>query len=47
MSARIAFDTATTPSALVNASRSIQLDRRYPPPSCSAFQGRSGSGCGP
>jgi hypothetical protein len=42
-SAAIPSDTAITASAEVSASRSAQHDRRYPPPSCSAFHGRSGS----
>ena len=43
MSSRIPPLTAMIASAVVNASASIQLDTRYPPPSCSAFHGRSGS----
>ena len=36
-------ETATTADAWVAASRSAQDDSAYPPPSCSAFHGRSGS----
>jgi hypothetical protein len=43
MSSRVALLTATTASAASYAVRSAQLDNRYPPPSCSAFHGRSGS----
>ena len=39
----VALLTATTASAASYAVRSAQLDSRYPPPSCSAFHGRSGS----
>src|SRR5579859_6043362 len=36
-------DTATTAAAASTATRSHQEDSAYPPPSCSAFHGRSGS----
>ncbi len=40
---RAAWLTAITASAWFMASRSTQADSSYPPPSCSRFQGRSGS----
>src|SRR6266496_3255099 len=43
MSARMPAETATTAAADSTATRSHQRDRAYPPPSCSAFQGRIGS----
>ena len=43
MSARMPSETATTAAAEPADTRSHQLDRAYPPPSCSAFHGRSGS----
>jgi hypothetical protein len=36
-------ETATTAAAEVAATRSAQEESAYPPPSCSAFHGRSGS----
>jgi hypothetical protein len=36
-------DTATTAAAAASEDRSAQDDSAYPPPSCSAFHGRSGS----
>ena len=36
-------ETAMTAAAASYAVRSTQLDSAYPPPSCSAFQGRNGS----
>jgi hypothetical protein len=43
MSAAMPCDTAMTAAADCIAVRSHQLDSAYPPPSCSAFHGRSGS----
>ncbi len=43
MSARMPSETAITAAAEVMATRSAHEDSAYPPPSCSAFHGRSGS----
>ena len=43
MSSRIVAETAITRSAASTAVFSIQVERRYPVESWSAFQGRSGS----
>ena len=43
MSARMPSDTAITAAAAVADTRSHQDEIAYPPPSCSAFHGRSGS----
>ncbi len=43
MSARVPSLTAMTASAMASAVRSSHTETSYPPPSCSRFQGRSGS----
>ena len=43
MSARMPSDTATTAAAEPADTRSHQVESWYPPPSCSAFHGRSAS----
>ncbi len=43
MSACVSFDTAITASAISIVVFSSQLEKSYPRPSCSRFQGRNGS----
>jgi hypothetical protein len=42
-SARMPSETATTAAAEAAEVRSHQVETAYPPPSCSAFHGRSAS----